>query len=472
LAAFLRRLGSISQSNLAAAVLSFLWPGLGQWYVGNRRRALFYAIPALLVAGLLGVQLFGGLTSFALRLLDPSFSLTLLILVVLVGGWRLLAIADAAGSHRPDAQRRGVAAPFLGVLVAAVLVMHGFAGYYAWSFYQAGSQIFIGSTDGMPTPTPTDQAPWAPSESADLYSAAPFETPATASSRITILLTGIDKNVQRDHSLNDTLLVASIDPTSGDVEMVSFPRDISEFPLYTGGDFHGKINSLMEYAAAHPEVFPDGALPSLAKELGFLLGIPINYFAAVDLDGFQSMIDAIGGVTVDVQRAINDPSYYWLDGSPQGFYLPAGVQHLDARTALAFVRSRYGVGDNDFTRAGRQQQLLLAIRQKLLDPSNIGRLPQVLQAAARTIRTNFPPNRIDDMVSLAQGLSSGSIQRVVLQPPEYTVHPPTNTTGGTYILKIKWDAIRQLSVDWFGSASAFWTDTFSPAGSPIPEPAH
>jgi anionic cell wall polymer biosynthesis LytR-Cps2A-Psr (LCP) family protein len=176
-------------------------------------------------------------------------------------------------------------------------------------------------------------------------------------------------------------------------------------------------------------------------------------------------------VTVDVERPIADPLYDWLDGSPPGFYLPAGRQKLNAREALAFVRSRQGAGDNDFTRADRQQQLLLAMRSKLTDPSNLDKLPAVLEAAAQTIRTNFPPERLDEMVALAQDLGDAATSRIVLQPPKYSVHPPTNSTGGTYILRLKWDAIRTLSVQLFGEDSTFWTGTFDANGKPIPVPA-
>ena len=172
------------------------------------------------------------------------------------------------------------------------------------------------------------------------------------------------------------------------------------------------------------------------------------------------------GVTVKVERPINDSFYDWLDGSPRGFHLDAGTHRLDARTALAYVRSRYG--DSDFARAARQQQLLLALRNELLKPSNIGSLPALLGVAGETIRTNFPPDRMDEMVQLAQDVVSEDVERVVLQPPTYSVHPPNSETGGTYILRIRWNAIRALSVRLFGEDSDFWTGEVDASGSPIP----
>lgn len=428
--------------------------------MGRPRAAALYGVPTLIVLAAILVRAAGGISTLAIQLIEPSVALTVLVLVVVAGLWRMFAIADASASVNRRLDFKGRAGGILIGLLIAVLATHGLLAYYAYSFYENGSQIFVGDD-----PEPSSGASPDPS---DLYQATPFATPETADSRVTILLTGIDKTTERTHSLTDTLLVVSVDPVSGDTDMVSFPRDTAEFPLYMGGTFKGKINSLFAYAGANPTEFPDGPLPSLARELSFLLGIPINYYAAIDLDGFKKMIDKVGGVTVTLDRAIRDSRYDWLDGSDLGFFLSKGTHTLDGRHALAYVRSRFGIGDNDFTRAARQQQLLLALRKKLTDPAMLPRLPAVLDVAGDTIRTNFPSERIDEMLELAQGIDEAKIQRFVLQPPVFSKHPPTNTTGGTYILRLNLNAVRALSVMLFGEDSDFWTGTFDPVGSPIP----
>lgn len=456
------------RSPLVAATLSFVFPGIGQWYVGRRREAILFAAPVAILVLFVLFQAASGLTAFLVRLFDPSVALTLLILIVILGGWRLLSIVGASGGFTRRAHPKRGSLAIVALLAAAVVATHAGAAYFAWSFYEAGSQIFVGANpDGGDQPAAGSGSPFP----TDDYNVAPFETPKTASSRITLLFTGIDKTTTRDHALNDTLLVVSIDPATRAMSMVSFPRDLAEFPMYTGGKFLGKINSLMSFVAGHPDQFPDAPLPTLAKELSFLLGTPIQYFAAIDLDGFQRMIGVAGGVTVNVERAISDPMYDWLDGSAHGFYLSAGVHTLDARTALAFVRSRYGIGDNDFTRAARQQQLLLALRSTLSQPAMIARVPALLQIAGQTIRTNFPAGRLDEMLLVAQNVDSKTIQRYVLQPPTFSIHPPTASTGGSYILRLNWDAVRQLSVDLYGDDSTFWTGQYSPSGSPVPAAA-
>jgi LCP family protein required for cell wall assembly len=274
-----------------------------------------------------------------------------------------------------------------------------------------------------------------------------------------VLLTGIDSSSTRTHALNDTLIVVSVDPTTGAAAMVSFPRDIARFQEPDGTVFPGKINELMTYASNHPKDYPNGGLSTLVDEVGYLLGVPIHYYASVDLEGFSRLIDAVGGVTVDNPKAINDPGYGgWTNGHPIGFHLSAGVHHLNGQTALAYARSRKGAGDNDFTRARRQQQILLALRARLTDPAILPQLPSIIDAASRTIRTNFPQDRIAEMLDVGSKVSNDdAVRRVVLGPP-YAKNPPPGTPGG-YQLILDMDRLAKLSIDLFGADSRYATAT-------------
>jgi LCP family protein required for cell wall assembly len=459
-----------------ATFLSFLWPGAGQWYLGRQRTALIYAIPVALVFVAAIGQALAGLSDLAIQLFAPTYSLTILVLVVLLGLWRLMSMAGALTSTgRPVPARSRPVGVFV-ALAAVVVLVHGVAGYYAWSFYQAGTQIFGPSPDTVgvgPDPSASDDGTDDPSDqpSAEVVdtpgtspSVGPSEAPTTADSRINILLMGVDSSSIRSHALTDTLIVASIDPVSGKIAMLSFPRDIARFPLWSGGTYTGKINSLMSYAAAHPQQFPDGSIKTLVKELGYLAGVRIDYYATVNLDGFRSVVDEVGGVDINNPRAINDPAYGgWTDKRPIGFYLSAGVHHLDGQTALAYVRSRKGTGDNDFTRARRQQQLLVALARKLADPSLLPRLPALLKAASDTVRTNFPADRLGEMLALGRSVPDDAIQRYVLGPP-YAIRPPESIA--TYYLKIDFVRLAALSIKLFGSDSRY-----APQPSPAPSPA-
>jgi len=442
------------RSPYTAALLSFLWPGLGHWYAGRMRTAALFALPVLGIVVLLLLQAVGSLGQLASLLLTPSSALTVVILIGLLAAWRLLAIADAMsiGDVRSPLRHRPTVVTF-SALALAVVLMHGAMGYAAWAFYDATSRIFVGdgSPDGSPAPS---LAPGVTPDPDAEYQASPIATPESASDRINILLTGIDAAETRRNELTDTLLVVSLDPSTGHVALISFPRDITHFPRYDGGTFEGKINSFMSNARRHPDEFPDGPLTSLVRQMGFLLGAPIHYYAAIDLGGFRRMIDLVGGVTVENPRDINDPRYDWLDGT-SGFRLSAGKHHLDGRTALAYVRSRQGVGDTDFSRARRQQQVLLALREQLTKPEQLPQIPGLLDAAGDTIRTNFPSERVGEMIDLAQAVDTSTIRQVVLGPRKYADVPPPNETGGIYQLRLKMDVLAALSIEIFGNDSRY-----------------
>ena len=456
-----------SRSPSIAAFLSFLWPGLGQAYERRRRAALLFAIPALIAAGLLLWQASRGLDVLAVELITPTFALTVLIVVLLLGAWRLISMVEAAMSTGTPREWRQVPTVIVIVaLSAVVLATHGAAAYYAYSFYDAGTAIFVGDVSPTASPSGSPLASGSPSPSPSDnsidFSGTPNASPPSASSRINILFTGIDSGNGRDHALTDTMLIASIDPETKQVSMVSFPRDISNFKLWDGRTFKGKLNSLMTYARLHPKEFPDGAVGTLTKELGYLLGVPIYYYAAINLDGFKQMVDLVGGVTVTYDQNINDPTYIWEDGAPNGYTFKAGTRHLDGRHALAFVRSRKA--DSDFARAARQQILLVALRKELTKPDMLPKIPALLKAAAKTVRTDFPQSQAADMVALVRGVDDKSIQRYVLGPP-YATHPPNSTTGGLYTLKLNMTKLAALSVKLFGTDSRYYK---APAATPSP----
>jgi polyisoprenyl-teichoic acid--peptidoglycan teichoic acid transferase len=455
------------RSSTIAAFLSFLWPGLGHWYLGRRRAGLLFAIPAVLAVGALAIQAVGGVEQLAALLLSPSSALTILILMVLLGVWRLIAMVDSAYTRR-QVRTRTTSAVVLS-LGLVIILTHAWAGYVAWAFYSAGNKIFVAENGPDATEAPVASiVPGATEDPDSEYLATPLATPATVQDRINVLLTGVDSAETRTTALTDTLLVASIDPVTNDVALISFPRDISNFPLWDGRTFTGKINGFMTWANNHPKEFPDGGLPSLVKELGFLLGVPIHYFAAVDLAGFRKMIDAVGGVTIDNKRAINDPRYDWLDGR-RGFRLSVGKHKLNGEKALAYVRSRYTPGDNDFNRAARQQEVLLALRKKLTSPEMLPKIPELVDVAGDTVRTNFPSERVSEMISIASKVDNAGVRQIVLGRP-YAFHPDSSTTNGIYTLKLRMDRLKKLSVEIFGAASAYADEVSlaSPSASPSP----
>ena len=151
------------------------------------------------------------------------------------------------------------------------------------------------------------------------------------------LLAGVDQYSTRAEHLYDSLKVVSVDTKAKTIAMVSVPRDSSGYPLYFGGTGHIKINSIPTYVKNGWLDSPDEPLPTLVKEISYLVGVPINYYGVMDLGAFMKIIDLVGGVDINNDSAINDPSYDWMDGSPYGFALSAGPHHLNGRNALAYT---------------------------------------------------------------------------------------------------------------------------------------
>ncbi len=448
-------------------LLSFIWPGLGQLYLGRRRPALLFAVPALLLLLLLLWEARDGAEILAARLLlVPTMSFLLVLATLLLAIWRLASMAAAfldvrvavpatsvRSARRPlwYQQPRRTALTF-GVLAALVIAMHGAVAWTGMAFLNSLSQVYV---SGGPQPTP------GPGQTqGDLGTLpTPYATPEPGG-RINVLLIGSDGGLGYDHSLTDSLIVVTVDPVGKVVDMLSLPRDISRFPLYSGGIYDGKINSLASYAVAHPAKFPDGGFGTLTREVGYLIGAPVHYYSYVNLAGFKAVIDAVGGVDIVNPKQITDPGYQFPDGA-RGFVLSPGPHHLNGRLALAYVRSRNGPGDNDFTRARRQQELLTALRADLLEPNNLAHLPTILDALAKTVQTDFPAEKVPDLIQLAQQIPETAITHYVLGPP-YARSPAVST--GTYELIIDESKFAALSIRLFGSSSRYATP--GPSTSP------
>ena len=437
------------RSPAGAALLSFLWPGLGQLYTGRRRLAVLFALPAFLVLLLLAYELRQGAVVFAARFADPSFSLAAVAVVFLLGLWRVWAVGHAFASGERRRTRRAFDRLVLFALAAAIVVSHAGAGYLLAETSGAGSRLFgQGNTDLIDQATPGgSQAPGS-------------SLPAPAvHGRITILFTGVDAAPSRSEHLYDSIMVVSYDPQTNSVQMVSVPRDSASFPFYFGGvdSAKTKINSVPTYVRNGWIKSPDSPYITLVKEVSYLVGIPINYYAVMDLNGFIKMIDTVGGIDVVNAGVIADPTYDWLDGNAGVFYLAAGPQHLDGRTALAYVRSRHGTNNSDWRRASRQQEVLIALLHKMAQPSQLLKLPSLISTVGSSVTTTFPADKVADYVAMAQDVPTKNFSQVVLGPP-YSVTGISSATSSTCLINAK---VAALSVQLFGADSTW-------SGKPAP----
>ena len=421
-----------------AAFLSFIFPGFGQAYNGQYLLAGVLALPVVLTAVVLLIAVLGS-GSFLSRLLDARVLVALIVLDAALLGWRLVAIVQAHG-ERSRLTFSGWPTWLTAGLVLVTLGMHALPAYYATKAIDTLGAVALEGGGAL----------FDDRQGRDIIVTEPtYQPEVSRGDRVTVLLIGIDYAPGRTTHLTDTMLVATLDSATGEGAMISVPRDLYGVPLPDGRTYNAKLNSLMITASNDPDAYPLGGPGTLKAAIGELLGTRIHYFAAIDLDGLRQVIDTIGGIDLTVARAVNDPLFHDPFTNQTGFYLPAGEHHLDGPTALAYVRSRMGEGDNDFTRAERQQQVLTAIAAKLTGGNLLVTLPGLLDAIRDNMATDIPSDRIPDLAAEGQEAELGALERHVLMPPEYVTPEPFSAAG--YILHPDLEAIRDLAERVFGS---------------------
>lgn len=256
--------------------------------------------------------------------------------------------------------------------------------------------------------------------------------------RVTILLLGIDQREgERDlPTRSDTMILVTLDPLNLTAGMLSIPRDLwVPIPGYQPN----KIN------VAHflGEMDRIGTGPDVARRtIRYNVGVPINYYARVDFKGFEQLIDAIGGITIDVDRAILDNEYPNETYGINRLFFPPGPQHMGGMQALRYARSRHA--DSDFGRIRRQQRVLQAARDQALTLGLIPKLPQMFGILRQSITTDIP---FVDMLALANlGRRIKSDQIVSRQIDDTLIH---DVNGDGSVLMPNRDKIRPVVAELF-----------------------
>jgi LCP family protein required for cell wall assembly len=214
----------------------------------------------------------------------------------------------------------------------------------------------------------------------------------------------------------DTLLTVVADKAPASVGMISIPRDLwVDIPGF-GSE---RINT----------AYPVGGPRTAERAVGDLLGTRVDRYLLIGLQGVRDVVDAAGGVDIDVAQPIHDDAYPTDDYGTVVVDIPAGRQHMDGETALRYARTRHQ--DNDFGRMARQQRVMSALRSQLLHPVNWWRIPEVLSAVRRATQTDLGP--LDVMtVALAFGTASDEPARLAI---DLTMTEEFRGAGGAYLLR-------------------------------------
>ena len=183
--------------------------------------------------------------------------------------------------------------------------------------------------------------------------------------------------------------------------------------------YGGKINSLWTAATLRKDLFPGNdaqrGFAAIKSTLSELYGIDIKYYVSVNFEGFREIVDALGGVTINVQLPVTDDKYPGDDGRLRRVYIPTGIQHMDGAQALIYARSRNS--SDDFDRAQRQQRVLLSLRQQADVGSLIEKLPQLVKALRNAVHTDMPIELLPGLLRLAGDIDTSKIRSYVFAPP-------------------------------------------------------
>ncbi|MDQ7029169.1 MAG: LCP family protein [Ardenticatenia bacterium] len=260
---------------------------------------------------------------------------------------------------------------------------------------------------------------------------------------MTVLVMGIDRRQgEKGPWRTDTMILVRVDPVAKKAAMISIPRDLYVLiPDYGRGAHFERINTANVYGDLFD--YPGGG-PALAKRTIYRnFGIQVDRYVIVDFDGFRKLIDMIGGIEVDVPRKIVDTQYPTEDYGYTTVRFEAGLQHMDGERALQYARTRKST--SDFDRAKRQQQVMMAVRDKVLSldilPSLTPRnVLNMINTLGTSVQTDLTLEEILALAQVGQEIRAEDISQVIIDA-NYVI---PRTINEAEVLVPRWERIRQL----------------------------
>ncbi len=428
-----------------AAALSAVVPGAGQWYAGSRRRAkIFLLVTVALVMPAIALYVMVFYVSgigFAVTLSRPFFENPNLLGLLLVANagllvFRALVVVDAFLAARGGRLRGGASAGAVVVGLAFVLVLTAIPHYWVGERNLAMYTAFTHDYNVDPGQVNIDDVTTTTGGSGTVATTTTTH-PTNAfpdEGRVNVLLLGADSGEGRESLRTDTMVVVSLDPATGWTAMFSIPRNLRRVPLppdHPATDWWGDacpgcypqlLNLLYSDGLTRPDLWggPNSGANAMKATIGHLLGIDIHYYAMVDMVGFIAIVDAIGGIDIEVPEAVYNPEYNFAPGEEnQVLDIPAGLQHLDGRTALGYARSR--AQGNDFDRMSKQRCVLQAIAAQTDPVTAIREFPTIVDVITDNVFTDIPISTLPDFIGLLEKFEPDEVVSVRYMPdaPEF-----------------------------------------------------
>ena len=403
---------------VALTMLSLV-PGAGLLLAGRRRSgALLLGLTALALAGGSALLLAGDVTRRVLTLaVQPRTLVVVAVAVALVGAVWCLSILLTAWSARPgqlSGVQRALGVALVAALCVAVAAPSSVGVRYALIQRDLVTSLF---TADVPHSRPVKGAA-VPVAGPDPWAAVP---------RVNLLLIGSDAGPDRTGVRTDSMIVASIDTKTGNTVLFGLPRNLEKVPFPVTDPLHTVwpngfncgdaclLNAVWQQAAEiHPNLFPGDPNPGLTATrdaVSEVLGLKIDNYTIIDLHGFTSLVDAMGGVDVNVPRRIpigGGHNQFTNAQLPIYGYIEPGRRHLNGYQALWFARSRQG--SDDYDRMARQRCMVTSLLDQANPAQLLSRYPQLASVAKNNIQTDIRQQDLGAWVVLVERIQKGHIR--------------------------------------------------------------
>jgi polyisoprenyl-teichoic acid--peptidoglycan teichoic acid transferase len=399
---------------LAFTAAGTIVPGVGYLAAGRRRAGAGVLVLFLLLVGTAGYLAFAGRRS-ALRLAVDSTALSWLVVgvAVLALAW-VLVVVTSYRSLLPSGTRRWQRA--LGALVVLVLCLAVVAPAVLVARVATAQRDLVASV-------------FADRDSATVHQPEKGAHPFAGKDAVNVLLLGGDGGAGREGVRTDTVIVAHIETATGRTTLFSLPRNLENLPFpassplaavypdgfESGSESESLLNAVYRNGPAdHPGILGPTADPGadfLKLGVGEALGLPIDYYLLVNLDGFSRLVDAFGGITIDVNYYVpvgGEPSLGIL---PDSYIAPGPDQHMDGQRALDYARGRFGL--SDYLRMDRQRCVLKAIVDAADPVTLLSRYQELAATTEDIVSTDVPAQVLGDVVDLAFRVKDADIRSVV-----------------------------------------------------------
>jgi LCP family protein required for cell wall assembly len=258
--------------------------------------------------------------------------------------------------------------------------------------------------------------------------------------RVNVLVLGLDRRPGEGNAVRaDTVMMVTADPAAPQLGLLSIPRDLY---LLIPGQGENRINTAHVFGELdHPGGGPERTAATIAQSFG----VRVDGWVRVDFEGFVAVVDALGGITIDVPETLVDEAYPTEDYGTMVVTIPAGVQRMDGEMALQYARSRHS--SSDFDRAERQQALVQAMIGRMAQPATWPRFPELLDTYRESVESNLSPMQLARLGLAVLRVGPEGPERLVIDQDMVT---PTVTPAGAAVLLPRWDLIRPAVARLFG----------------------